>query len=258
MDLNDSQNSLIRQLEDLWAWADSRLSGQPVRQDDLRLGMLLQLTAGTQRLVRGVLAHIRGGSADGLESHARTIIEAVINARYFLADETNSRVLLYALEDNRQARAATVRHIAYIERNRELYQGSGRLEQEQQRRAGLEEERARLQRILGDDNATLPNLEQRARLADMEAIYVIAYGELSQEEHMTIRGLDRYLKREGDHLIFDMGHDISNLEQTLKSVYVCYFDLLRLCVNRANILPPEEIVGFLPTYESIIRSPLEA
>jgi hypothetical protein len=118
MKLSEKQKRWIKQLEELWKFFDARLKNYSLKTNDLRLGLLLNMTVAVHRLIRGFLAQLKGGSNDFLESRLRTLIEADININYILADETGNRARAFILDGKRSRITALKRILRLLEQKK--------------------------------------------------------------------------------------------------------------------------------------------
>jgi hypothetical protein len=165
--LTQSQRRLIRQLDELWNWADTKLSGHPLPEDDLRLTVLFQLSGATHRLVRAIIAQVWGGSVDGLEGRMRSMIEALINIRYILAEQKDTRARAFIVDDQRSRRKVCNWMIPLMANGKAPSMALNiTLDFWKNQEAKLAEELADLESHYGRDDLKWPSLEERARLGD--------------------------------------------------------------------------------------------
>jgi hypothetical protein len=112
------------------------------------------------------------------------------------------------------------------------------------RKAELEKEKIDFQEKWGKENLVWPRLNKMAEKADMEELYAGVVWLLSQDAHLTARGLDRFLKQKDDGgLAISLGQNLNGAHMDLSAVRTTYIALLNECSThlgspkRATIKP---------------------
>lgn len=238
---------MLDKVESLWKYADTATQGHTIQwQGDLRRVILMQMTGAFHRTIRAILAEIRGGSVDGLDSHTRSIVEGLISTKYILEDDTQMRARAFIAHDHRDRISSLRRLIPLLDRN--AAPGMATVTDAQRYRnllAQLEQELIQTEAQYGKNNIRWPSLQERARLSNSEELYATAFWLLSLDAHMTSRGLDRFM-REGvnNNLIVELGQDLSRSYMHLRTIYISYLALLNECNRLFGVPPRRELDQF--------------
>lgn len=222
-------------LKKLWVAVNSDMGGSQIKHHgDLRLLVLISITAGIHRLVRGILAEIQGNSIDCLDLVTRSFVEALINVKYILEDDTEMRARAYIVQDNKDRITALKRLIPLLEtQNAPAMAKVTDAEKCKKLQKEIEAELTELETQHGTKNLIWPDLKQRAKKSNNEELYATAIWLLSLDTHLTARGLDRFIKEKPDGgVIVDLGQDLSRASLILTTIYTTYMALLNECSQR--------------------------
>jgi hypothetical protein len=242
--LTKSQRRLLRRLDELLTWGEIQLSGHPL-PDDLPLNVLAQLTGAMHRMSRGILAQVRGGSVDGLEGMVRSMIEALISIRYIFADQTEARALAFVVDDIRSRKRMARRVVGLMDKGKAPSMASiSTIDGWRQAEAKLTRELAQMETRYGKDDLKWPSIERRAELGDSEELYATAFWLFSQDEHLSTRGLDRFMRQRGGSIYFDLGHDLERLDSFVGMACVYYLAFLGELSDRAGHPSRRELERF--------------
>jgi hypothetical protein len=245
MKLSEKQERWIQQLEELWNFFDARLKNYSLKTNDLRFGLLLHMTVAVHRLIRGFLAQLKGGSNDFLESRLRTLVEAGININYILADETGNRARAFILDGTRSRLTALKRIPRLLEQKKApAMEEVNTIESYKELKLSLEQELSAKQNLLGKENATWPNLEQRAKGGNSEELYATVFWLFSEDTHMAAEGLNRYLRNIEGGIAMTTELDLSALDQQIQTAYVSYIAFINTCSQRFGFPSEEELKEF--------------
>jgi hypothetical protein len=245
MKLSEKQERWIRQLEELWNFFDARLINYSLKTNDLRLGLLLHMTVAVHRLIRGFLAQLKGGSNDFLESRLRTLIEADININYILVDETGNRARAYIRDATRSRLTALKRILRLLEQKKAPSMAEvNMIESYKELKLSLEQTLSERQRLLGKENVTWPNLEQRAKGEKSEEMYATVFWLFSEDTHMTAEGLNRYLRNIEGGIAMTTELDLSTLDQEIQTAFVSYIAFINTCSQKFGFPAEEELREF--------------
>lgn len=153
MNLTKKQEKWFKELEELWNFFHERLTGYSLETNDLRFGLLLNMTVMGHRLIRGFLAQIKGGSNDFLESRLRAIVEANITITYILDDETGNRARAFILDAKRSRLRMLIRLLRLLEQKKApAMEEVNTIENYKQLKLNLEQE------LAGKEHIKWPNL----------------------------------------------------------------------------------------------------
>jgi len=242
--LSKEHKRRLRQLDELLAWAEGQLTNWPF-PDDLLAVVVAQQAGGIHRLARAVLAQIRGGSTDFLESRMRAMVEASINVRYILAADSQARARAFAIDDVKSRRTMVNRTAPLMRRGKaESMASISTQETWDEIQSDLDKELADLEAKYGKVTVGWPSIEQRAQKGDSEELYATAFWWFSQDEHLTTRGLDKYMKTEDGKLYFDFGHDLTLLYSFISMAIVYYVSLLNEVSKLTGHPNPSELERF--------------
>lgn len=239
MNLTQQQERWIQELEDLWTFFHKRLEGYRLRTNDLRFGLLLNMTVMVHRHVRGLLAQLKGGSNDFLESRLRAIIEASITITYILADETGDRARAFALDAKRSRFRMLTRLLRLLEQNKApAMEAVNTIEKYKELKLSLEQDLAE------QDNIRWPTLEQRAKEVNAEELYATVIWSFSEETHMTAESLNRYLRSIEGGISMLVGLDLGELDRQIQTAYVSYLACLNTCSQYLGFPMQEDLQNF--------------
>jgi len=245
MKLTKKQHQWIKQLEDLWNFFDARLKNYGLKTSDLRLQLLLTLTVATHRLIRGFLAQLKGGSNDNLQSKLRTLTEALINVNYILSDDKDFRAKAFVL-DSKKIRIRTLdKLIRLMEQEKaSSMEAINSIESYKELRESLKQEVSEEENRLGEENASWPSVEQRAKRAGLEEYYPTVFYLFSQDNHMSVDSLFRFLKEVNGVTAFTTKLDLSDLDQEIQTAYAYYLQFANLCSEKLSFPTEEELKEF--------------
>lgn len=239
MNLTENQERWIKELEELWNFFHDRLKGYSLETNDLRFGLLLNMTIMVHRLIRGFLAQLKGGSNDFLESRLRAMVEASITITYVLADETGNRARAFILDAKKSRLRMLTRLIRLLEEKKApAMEEVNTIENYKQLKLSLEQE------LLGKEHIKWPNLEQRAKAVNAEESYATVIWLFSEDTHMTAEGLNRYLRSIEGRIGMLVGLDLSELDQQVQTAYVSYLAFLNTCSQHLGFPTHEELQSF--------------
>lgn len=246
LQLHESTRPILKRLEELWKFSESSMRGKSFEtQGDLRLVILLQITAATSRTIHSVITQVNGNSFYGLDFLSRPLVEGLINYKYIKEDDTQMRVRAFIADDLRTRLANIRRLIPLLERN----EAPGMATVTDARRyreleAQLIQEQTDLTNIYGRDNLRLPSIEERARLSGTSEIYTTAYWLLCQDTHLTARGLDRYMSENNGQLSVTWDQDLDRFNMSLRTFFIIFSAMLAECSEKFGIPDMSELNKF--------------
>ncbi len=245
MKLTKKQERWIKELEELWNFFEARLKGYNLKTDDLRLKLLLALMVAAHRLIRGFIAQLKGGSNDNLQSKLRTLTEAFINVKYILSGENDFRAKAFIL-DSKKMRVRTLDKIIMLMEQEKApsMAAINSLESYKELTESLKQEVSEDENRLGEKNAKWPSIEKRAKIAGLEEYYLTVFYFFSQDNHMSVDGLFRFLKEVNGVTVFTTELDLSDLDQEIQSAYVYYLQFIILCSQNLGFPTEEELQRF--------------
>ncbi len=243
--LTRDQRRLLRQLDELWNWGDKALSGRPLPTTDFRLTILFQLTGATHRLVRGLIAQIRGGSVDGLEGTIRRMIEALITVKYILGEDSQDRAIAFIADDVRSRRSMCERILALMKKNKAPVMSLDTTEQDwRDHLHRLSAELKRLETVHAGKDLKWPSLEERARLSDTGELYATVYWLFSHTEHLTSRGLNKFMKERDGDIFFNLENDATTIDPFIRMACIYYVSFLNECSERTGYPEKKDLARF--------------
>jgi hypothetical protein len=253
--LEKSQRVLLRRLDELWTWSDTVLSNRPIPDGDIRHVMLFRLTGAVHRLIRAILAQVRGGSVDALEGRIRTILEAYINTQYILADESGMRAYAFLVDDIRSRKKLCSWMIPIFKKSKAHSMATiSDLKFWQDQELNLSAELRDMESEYGADNLKWPNLLERAKEIDAEELYATAYWQFSNDEHLSERYLNRFTHESNGSLFFSLEHDLHTLESILQMAYIWYVAFLNTCNEHFGFPPNEDLKGYNAIADQLKRA----
>lgn len=231
-------------LQELLTWAELQFANHPL-PDDLVGMVIAQQAGGVHRLARAVLAQIRGGSSDQLESRMRALVESAINVRYILAGDSEARALAFVNADVVNQKTIANHFASLLRRNRapsmaqvttvEFWDGHA---------ARLQKELAEIETVHGRVSDAWPPILQRAEKGESDELYATLFRHFSEDEHLTPRGLDKHMRVKGQSVYLDFSQDLSHLPAIIGMTYVYYLTTLKLLGRRTGFPVMEDLQRF--------------
>ena len=108
----------------------------------------------------------------------------------------------------------------------------------------LEQELAERQRLFGKESVTWPNLEQRAQGGNSEELYATVFWLFSEDTHMTVEGLNKFLRYIEGGIAMTTELDLSVLDQEIQTAYISYIAFINTCYERFGFPSEEELREF--------------
>ena len=118
------------------------------------------------------------------------------------------------------------------------------LESYKELRESLKQEVSEEENRLGEKNAKWPSVEQRARRAGLDEYYPTVFYLFSQDNHMSVDGLFRFLKNVNGATAFNTALDLSDLDQEIQTAYTYYLQFINLCSEWLGFPTEEELKKF--------------
>lgn len=250
--LTPPQRRALRQLQKLHSWAQQTLAAHPINDDDLRHVVLFQFAGASHRLIRALIAEVKGGSSDNISSIMRALIEILINTKYILSTNDDTRARAFIFDDVRTRVRLCNKMIGVMSSGKADSMSSiSTLESWQSDKDRLSQELAELESRWGRANIAWPKLEVRAKAAGLDELYAGPYWLFSQDEHLTARGLNRFMRERGESLYFSLEHDLHLLQSILEMAYVYFMALLNECSERTEFPAASELERFNSVVEQI-------
>lgn len=109
---------------------------------------------------------------------------------------------------------------------------------------GLEQELSEQQNLLGRENITWPNIEQRAKKGNSDELYATVFGYFSDDTHMTAESLSRFLREVDGGAAFTAELDLSVLDQEIQTAFVYYLGFINTCSQKLGFPAEEELEEF--------------
>ena len=111
-------------------------------------------------------------------------------------------------------------------------------------RERLGQEASEEENSLGETNAKWPPVDQRARKAGLEEYYPTVFYLFSQDNHMSVDGLFRFLKNVNGATTFSTKLDLSDLDHEIQTAYAYYLQFINLCSEKLGFPAEEELREF--------------
>ena len=248
LELPEQSKPLVEKLRSLWMFSKQEMSSKTfITKEDIRLIILIQITNAASKIIHSVLAQIDNDSFYGLDYLSRPLIEALINYKYIKEDSTQMRARAFIVDDIRSRLKNIKRLIPLLENNlapvMSTVTDANRYKELQEQ---LEKEQNELVSQYGKDNLNFLDLLERAKRSGTLEIYATAYWLLSEDAHLTARGLDRFMREEGGQLSVTGDMDLNRFEMNLKTFYIVFSALLNECSEQFGI-PDKEGLNEFPS-----------
>ena len=111
-------------------------------------------------------------------------------------------------------------------------------------RESLRQEVSEEENRLGERSVSWPSVEQRARQAGLEEYYPTVFYLFSQDNHMSVDSLFRFLEEANGATAFTTKLDLSDLDQEIQTAYVYYHQFIDFCSEKLGFPAEEELKEF--------------
>jgi hypothetical protein len=242
-DLSDRGSQYLGELESLLNWLRETIDG--LKAPNQRDNAILMLMLGAMyRRAHAVVCEIRGGSVEGLRSATRSLIETFINALYISKDPTLIKARTGAcLADGVRARKKMAE--AQLELGRKESAARTELDRSQKAVNDRERELKDLEKDYGGAKSlNWMNLKDRALKADALRLYAISYGHFSQDVHISLPYLERFVDRSAGDLTLSLKPDEELVDSMLSKIYVDLVGMINTCNGRSRFADVLAIAPF--------------
>lgn len=243
--LGKAHQASIRKLSHFTDWAAAEIARRSVGADEPGSLVLYLLTGAGIRLCRSMVAEIRGGSVDRTSCTMRALIEVMINARYVLSADTETRAKAFIFDEVRSNLTRARRVYQVLDKGRAPSMSRLSTAADWQGHVTrLENELADLKQRYGDQTLKWPPLQQRAQKGDSEELYAGPFSMFSEDEHLSSRALDRFVLRQGDCVQFTFSPRLDLIDSFLSAAHLYMLTLLGECSKRLSFPNVDELQRF--------------
>lgn len=174
----------------------------------------------------------------------RSIIESFINTAYILTHNSDKRALLFSLDDSYYRKGLGNEIITFLKKYPKFQKENFNIEIFEQGLNKIDEEIEMYKSKFGlvfsnkkEFERAYPSLIERAKAVDrrigkpnFEHTYILVYRYLSEFGHLSMRGLDHFIKRDsgGNHEILASQHsDVDPVISMTYTIYLFFLDQLK-------------------------------
>jgi hypothetical protein len=243
LDLSERARQYLEELESLLAWLNMTIDGLKAPQQRDNAVLLLMLGA-MYRRAYAIVGELRGGSVEGLRAAARSMVETFINALYISKDPTLIKARTGAfLADGIKARKKMAE--AQLELSRQEAHSQAEVNRIKEAIGDREKELKALEAEYGGPKSLhWMNLKDRAMKAGALPLYAISYGQFSQDVHVSLPYLERFVDTSIQELTLSLKPDEDMVESILSKVYVDLVGMTNTCNERIHFIDVSAVVEF--------------